>query len=85
MEEMTEYRDGVKVEHQAVTSRGATEWGHLKRKPETSQRRNETIPKRDEPQNPNQQVEGTSRLKGVINTIVGGFARGGPITPGRNT
>ncbi|RDY02842.1 hypothetical protein CR513_13642, partial [Mucuna pruriens] len=54
----------------------AIKQGHLRRKPETSHRR-ETIPNRDEPRNLNRQAKGTSRLRGVINMIASIFAGGG--------
>ncbi|RDX83725.1 hypothetical protein CR513_35327, partial [Mucuna pruriens] len=49
---------------------------HLERKPETNYKRRETTPKHEEPRNLEREAEGTLRLRGVINTIVGEFVRG---------
>ncbi|RDX99648.1 hypothetical protein CR513_17276, partial [Mucuna pruriens] len=49
---------------------------HHERRPETNPRRRETIPKCEEPQKCNREIEGASRLRGIINTIAGGFVGG---------
>ncbi|RDX85706.1 hypothetical protein CR513_33067, partial [Mucuna pruriens] len=73
----------VQADHLRNFVQRVTKQGHLDRKLETSRRRSDTTPKREEPQIPDQQAEGTSRLKGVINTIAGKFARGGPTSSAR--
>ncbi|RDY00199.1 hypothetical protein CR513_16647, partial [Mucuna pruriens] len=49
---------------------------HYKRRLETNLRRRKTTPKCEEPRKPNLETEGTSRLRGVINIIVGKFVGG---------
>ncbi|RDX82181.1 hypothetical protein CR513_37062, partial [Mucuna pruriens] len=49
----------------------------FKKNKETSHKRSETTPRRDEARSSKRPAEGTPRLRGVINTIANGFARGG--------